>query len=112
MNVRKFAGTVLATAWFASSAGIFAGEETDLSGPYTGPDSAVLTTAQRDQSIGLEGGVFVAVAGTTSSARAPGWSGWCGTPTSSFNGHDTAISSNRFADPFANGEMSFACHTY
>jgi hypothetical protein len=45
MNVRTITGFILAVALMASAGGAYAAEQAGQGGPYTGPDTPVMTTA-------------------------------------------------------------------
>jgi hypothetical protein len=118
LNVHTITGYVLAVALIAPAAGAIAAEQPDQGGPYTGPDDAVMTTASNEITR-IGGDSVAAVDDTMLSARDAATSatilanfGRCGTLTFSSNGHDTAMSSKRFADPFSNRYTSFVSHMY
>ncbi len=118
MNVHTITGYVLAVALLAPAAGAIAAEQSGQGGPYTGPEQAVMTTASNE--ITRTGGDSIAALNDTMlSARDAANSavflanfGWCSTPTYSADGHDTATSSNLFADPFSTGDTASVCHMY
>ena len=45
MNIRTITRFVLAVALIASAGGVYPAEQCGQSSPYTGPDTAVMTTA-------------------------------------------------------------------
>jgi hypothetical protein len=45
MNVRTITTLILAVAFIASAAGVYAAEQSSRGSPYTGPDTPVMTSA-------------------------------------------------------------------
>ncbi len=119
MNFRTITGQLIAVALIVPAAGVFAAGLAGQGGPYTGPDQAVMTTASnydttfvnRD-SVEVSNDTMPPAGDALDTAAPRGRFGQCGTLTFSDHGHDTAISSNVFADPVLGGDTAFMCHTY
>jgi len=119
MNLRKITGQLVAIALVAPAAGILAAEQSGQGGPYTGPDQAVMTTASSAEitriipgSVAVSNDAMLPVREELNIAERQTRFGQCSTLTFSDHGHDTAITSNLFADPVLGGDTAFMCHTY
>ena len=119
MNLRTITGQLIVVALIAPAAGVFAAEPSGQGAPYTGPDQAVMTTASNDEftfvnrdSVDTSNGALPPAREALNTVALQTRFGQCGTLTFSDNGHDTAISSNLFADPVLGGDTAFMCHTY
>lgn len=119
MNFRTITGQLIAVALIVPAAGVFAAELAGQGGPYTGPDQAVMTTASNYEttfvnrdSVEVSNDVLPPARDALNTSALRGRFGQCSTLTFFDNGHDTAISSNLFADPVLGGDTAFMCHTY
>jgi hypothetical protein len=119
MNLRTITGQLIAVALIAPAAAVFAAEPSGQGGPYTGPDQAVMTTASNDEftfvnrdSVDVSNDAMPPARDALSTVALRSRFGQCGMLTFSDSGHDTAISSNLFADPVLGGDTAFTCHTY